>query len=728
MSNDNQILHNLIESIYDLAEQSLDEALRKVTALKSSSEGLTRVALYALSSDINCQKHNFQAAYNDLRSIKCDYTTIENALLRSLCYKALGDVYSAYRLYRNSSDVYLDAVFHEGYRERNNYKALFYNKIALNYVALEDNMMAEGYFLRALENYDKNDLCPLTMNLEAEIYGGLIRASIYTNRIEQVEKRLKKLERIAENGGRYAQIEFIFSRLIYLIQCEDDKGLADIFEGDFEWLRSNAQDWLLLRYAGLYYTYLERQKANPQQIVSGIETCLAYINGPHFSRMYQQLLKIAFKAYRAVGDSDKALEMYRKHADAVKCAELHLNELSKESLIVYRTQFFDNREQTIIGEKDTKIEEHKDILARESMRLKMISDIGKQIVGGSNYRKIADVIINYLSEDFSIDILSLEMFDEQCDQLICLTHLKGDEYGVLPPIHMSDEYNLFADCVKKRQFVYIDDVAKYYSREDFDKYCNSELEVKSLLFCPVFYEEQVIGAYSFQSQRANAYDMIDIKLIKEIATFLAISIMNTKKTKLLQAVENDMNALNMGLKEVQNQFRLTKCQDGLTKIYNRRHLEQNYSEFVELAQRKGKIVALYLIDIDDFKGYNNQYGNLEGDNALLIVANLLDNYRAEKDNILVRYHGDDFICVEMHDAADEVAGYCRHFCDMVQGAGIAFEASSCGAMTVSVGACTMSPHSIWELNKAIDIAYKMLYKAKNSGSSASCVSQIGESL
>ncbi len=726
MSDDYQRIYNLVQSIYDLAEVSIDRALAKANALKLSCDGLTCVALHALSADINRQKHDYQEAYNDVCSIKCDYTTIENALLRSLCYKVLGDVYSVHHLYRNANDVYLDAVYHEGHRQRNNYKALFYYKIALNYVAMDDDLMAEGYFLRALENYDKNNLCPLTMHLEAAIYGGLIRASIHANRLEYVVRRLTKLEMMAARGGRRVQIEFLFSQLNYLIYCEDDEVLEGVFGQGLEWLQNNAEAWMVLRYAGRYYDYLVRRHVDPHVIADGIETCLDLIDDQQYSRMYQQLLKMLMQAYREIGECDKALAVYRKHVDVVKRGEAYLKDLSKQSLIVYQTQFFDNKEHKIIGEKDTKIEEHNDILDRESMRLKMISDIGKMIVDSSDYKSISDIIINYLSEDFSIDILSLVMCDEQADQLVYLTHFKCDEYGVLPPIHMSDEYSFFAECVKTRQFIYINDIAKRYTREELDKYHIDETDVKSLLFCPIFYEEQVIGAYSFQSHRVNAYDMIDVKLIKEIATFLAISIINTKKAVALGMVESELLVLNENLKNAQNQFELTKYQDGLTKIYNRRHLEQNYRQFVELAQKRGKVVALYLIDIDDFDAYNKRHGNLEGDNVLLIVANLLGNYRGEDDNLLVRYRGDEFICVEMLDAIDEVNLGCQRFCEMIQRVGIAFETSSLGVLTVSVGACAMSPNSIRELNKAIDVAYKMLYKAKNLGSNSTCVSANGE--
>lgn len=83
--------------------------------------------------------------------------------------------------------------------------------------------------------------------------------------------------------------------------------------------------------------------------------------------------------------------------------------------------------------------------------------------------------------------------------------------------------------------------------------------------------------------------------------------------------------------------------DGLTKLYNRRHIMQLLSDALENNQGF-KTMSLALIDIDDFKIVNDTYGHLVGDDVLILLANILKTQVRFSDYV-GRYGGEEFLVV-----------------------------------------------------------------------------------
>lgn len=84
--------------------------------------------------------------------------------------------------------------------------------------------------------------------------------------------------------------------------------------------------------------------------------------------------------------------------------------------------------------------------------------------------------------------------------------------------------------------------------------------------------------------------------------------------------------------------------DDVTGLYNHRHILVEIEREVERANRYGRILSGMMIDIDDFKKVNDQYGHLSGDLLLREVAQLLEQ-SIRKVDILGRYGGDEFLVI-----------------------------------------------------------------------------------
>lgn len=93
--------------------------------------------------------------------------------------------------------------------------------------------------------------------------------------------------------------------------------------------------------------------------------------------------------------------------------------------------------------------------------------------------------------------------------------------------------------------------------------------------------------------------------------------------------------------------------DGLTGVFNRRYLESHLAKRLEAAGQSGKPLSMMMIDIDNFKGFNDRYGHAVGDRVLIKVAGTLsDNVR--NIDLVARYGGEEFAMV-MPDTGAEGA-------------------------------------------------------------------------
>ena len=113
-----------------------------------------------------------------------------------------------------------------------------------------------------------------------------------------------------------------------------------------------------------------------------------------------------------------------------------------------------------------------------------------------------------------------------------------------------------------------------------------------------------------------------------------------------------------------SRMKTTAEMDGLTRIYNKKHLEQTLNELIYRAacaaydQRAaggatpGQALSVFLFDIDNFKNYNDTNGHLAGDKLLQELAGLV-NEAVRKDDIFGRFGGEEFLLIMPHTSATQ---------------------------------------------------------------------------
>jgi diguanylate cyclase (GGDEF)-like protein len=118
------------------------------------------------------------------------------------------------------------------------------------------------------------------------------------------------------------------------------------------------------------------------------------------------------------------------------------------------------------------------------------------------------------------------------------------------------------------------------------------------------------------------------RALDEIADQLAVS------RRQLQERNHELERAN----EVLEQLSIT---DGLTRLHNHRHFQDRYQSEARRADRTGHPLCLVLIDIDDFKSLNDEFGHSVGDRVLASVARVMNDQIRDTD-YLARYGGEEF--------------------------------------------------------------------------------------
>jgi diguanylate cyclase (GGDEF)-like protein len=155
--------------------------------------------------------------------------------------------------------------------------------------------------------------------------------------------------------------------------------------------------------------------------------------------------------------------------------------------------------------------------------------------------------------------------------------------------------------------------------------------------------------------------------------------------------------------------------DGLSGLANRRSFDSRLRAEWERAARLRRPVALMMIDVDHFKLFNDNYGHLEGDQCLRVIAETLSAAATRNGDFAARYGGEEFVVLLPDtdlDAALETAAQLRH---AVAALAITHRFAPCGHVTVSIGVAALTPSAGNSPEDLLGAADGSLYAAKRSG-------------
>jgi diguanylate cyclase (GGDEF)-like protein len=242
--------------------------------------------------------------------------------------------------------------------------------------------------------------------------------------------------------------------------------------------------------------------------------------------------------------------------------------------------------------------------------------ISQTLISTLDLDTLLSKILNEIKSSFGYLNAAILLVDEKTSNL----HIKAAKG--YPEKIMKIKLKIGADGITgyaaaKGKTCYVPDVSK-------DKrYVLGIPDAKSEVAIPLKIGNRIIGVLDVESNEYDAFDEWEIKLLSSIAAQIANAI---EKSRLYE--ETKMLSLT----------------DPLTGLPNRRYFDMMIDAELRRSERYNRPFALLLIDLDNFKKYNDRNGHLAGDRVLIEYAKAMKSSIRDID-FICRYGGDEFIAV-----------------------------------------------------------------------------------
>jgi diguanylate cyclase (GGDEF)-like protein len=216
--------------------------------------------------------------------------------------------------------------------------------------------------------------------------------------------------------------------------------------------------------------------------------------------------------------------------------------------------------------------------------------------------------------------------------------------------------------------------------------------IRSLIAIPLKVKEKTVGILYVDDFAPRRFPEERLRLLPILASFAAMSIDNARLHERMRALA---------------------CTDGLTGLYNHRQFKQMFRDEMGRAVRYQKALALIMLDIDDFKKFNDTYGHPAGDNVLTTVACILRKSLRECD-LAFRYGGEEFILLLPETCMEEALVAAERVRSAIERDSARSLAKVARGVTVSVGVASY-PRDGSDADGLLRVVDDLLYRAKGLG-------------
>lgn len=205
---------------------------------------------------------------------------------------------------------------------------------------------------------------------------------------------------------------------------------------------------------------------------------------------------------------------------------------------------------------------------------------------------------------------------------------------------------------------------------------------------------------------------IEIEHIKENHKF--------EKTKIVnKRLENEISFQRSELQKIRKINKILEkkaLEDELTGVPNRTYINYYLNKAWEESMLCDPVFALFIIDIDNFKKYNDYWGHIIGDQCIMKVANCLKDIQVKRKDIFGRYGGEEFIYFARNINYDEALELGNKLKSEVEKLCLKYTLDeNNNVITISLGGVLGKTSQFDNISDIIQVADKELYKAKNMG-------------
>jgi diguanylate cyclase (GGDEF)-like protein len=330
----------------------------------------------------------------------------------------------------------------------------------------------------------------------------------------------------------------------------------------------------------------------------------------------------------------------------------------------------------------------------------MLAEVLRDSIAAINstldYDRLLDIILNNLALVVPHDAASIAILDK--DGMIRVERSRGYKDLQLEEFIQSMRVPLtfFPNWKRVFQDQIVLNVPDVRSEKDW-VYLPETSWIRSYLCAPIVIKNQVIGIFNLDSSQPRFFSSESAKRLQAFAHQAAIAI---EKTNLFRETQR------------------LAITDGLTGIYNNRHIMDLTERELKRAKRYQRHLCAILFDLDFFKQVNDRFGHLTGNMVLQTVTRLCSASVRESD-LIGRYGGEEFLIITPETDIAEAAEIAERLRQGIEKMRIPTEKGDVH-VTISLGVATCEPGSDLSLQELIRRVDEALYVSKAKG--RNCVS------
>ncbi|MEI6180112.1 MAG: GGDEF domain-containing protein [Chloroflexales bacterium] len=206
-----------------------------------------------------------------------------------------------------------------------------------------------------------------------------------------------------------------------------------------------------------------------------------------------------------------------------------------------------------------------------------------------------------------------------------------------------------------------------------------------------------------------------LSLTSNIINIVAVTAFAIMVAHFLYRAQRQRFSYEMVIRQHNAHLQSLATLDGLTGIPNRRKINETVALLQTLATREQLAVGVLMLDLDNFKLYNDSYGHLAGDELLKTVAVALQNTLQRESDFFGRYGGEEFITILPATSAAGAALIAERMRLSVFALAVTHRGTQAGVATISIGLAIGIPTKDAGIDTIVHRADQALYRAKQAG-------------
>lgn len=268
------------------------------------------------------------------------------------------------------------------------------------------------------------------------------------------------------------------------------------------------------------------------------------------------------------------------------------------------------------------LKEHREKLVMEKHKLEQLLNIDTTLRSILDLNHLVDFVIDKTMEILEAQRCSLMLLDPESQELL-IRGAKGLDTEIIKTTRLRMGEGVAGKVAQNGAPILVTNIEEGTFRERPN---GAVYKTKSFMSAPIKVQERIVGVINVADKKAgqdSVFTPTDLKILCTIVRQATIAIENADYYRKLEHLS---------------------MTDSLTGIFNHRYFIQTLDQEIARAKRYPNPLCLLMLDIDDFKSYNDFYGHLEGDRLLRDMGqHLKENLRGV--DIVCRYAGDEFVVV-----------------------------------------------------------------------------------